>query len=157
MKKLQNYLVEMFCKTQLFEMAYNRSKYQDNLDSLTDQLVQNWCLVRYCSAFDENNRNRSHWKQELYSHISNIQRMLLKVDKFKATQEVLIGWRELNDADQVIRAIDNKWYDERLDIDAEYTDIIVSDFIEYGVDELIKILSEKSLTRADINDYINNI
>ena len=157
MKKLQNYLVEMLCKTQLFEMAYNRSKYQDVLDALVDQLVQNWCLVRYCTLFNENNRNKLHWKQELYSHISNIQRMLLKVDKFKATQEVLIGWRELNNFDQVIRAIDNKWYNENLDIDAEYTDIIVSDFAEYGADELIKILSEKSLTRADINDYINNI
>ena len=157
MKQIQNYLVEALCNTRLFEMAYNRSKYQDDLDALTDQLVQNWCLVRYCSVFDNKNRNASHWKQELYAHISNLQRKTLKVDKRRATEEVLLKWRELTNMDLVIRAIDDKWYKERLDIDADYTNIITADFVEYGIYELIDMISAKELTRADINDYINNI
>lgn len=157
MNSLKTYLVEVLCNTKIFEMAYARAKYQDHVDSLATQLVENWCLIRYCSTVDKNNINKEHWKQELYAHISNLQKQNIKVDKTRATEEVLIRWIGFNNYNMVIRYISDKWYKEKLDIDAKYSEEIANDFSEYGVYDLIKIISKNSLTRTDIVDYINTI
>ena len=157
MINLKHLLVEALCKTELFEMAYNRSKYQDSVIDLTNQIVENWCLIRYCSLYDKNNLNKNHWKTELRAYILKLNSMLVKVDKKRATQEVLIKWEGLDIYTNVLRKISYKWQNEKLDIESENTKNITLDFSTYGVFDIISLICSKNLMLYSINEYLDNI
>ena len=97
-------------------MAYDRKSYTDKLFHLRYQLVENWCLIKYCNLYDEENYNRLHWCRELLSHMSNLQKMDLKkrVDKYRATIQELIEKAELDDEDVVYQYCLQKWDEEGL-------------------------------------------
>ena len=47
MKKLTEYIVRAIENTYIVEMAYDRKKFKDLIDSLGDQIIENWILIRY--------------------------------------------------------------------------------------------------------------
>lgn len=157
MNILKNWLIESLCKTQIFEMAYSRSKYQDTIIDLTSQLVENWCLIRHCTLYDKHNINKNHWKYELRAYILKLNGMLVKVDKKRATEEVLIKWEELNVYTNVLRKISYKCHKEKLDIESENIKNVTLDFVEYGIFEVIDLICTKNLTLQSINEYLDNI
>lgn len=53
MMDLKNYILEAISNTYLFEMAYSREKYIDRLMGLDMQILENWCLIKYCNMFDK--------------------------------------------------------------------------------------------------------
>ena len=156
MISLNEYIADCISRTKIFEMAFNRSRYQNELKNLANQLIENWCLVRYCSINDKNNINYHHWKKELRGHLMNLSGMLLKTDKRNATKELLLQKEQLNNTIIVTNRLAKKWFKEQLDIDASYTDEIVSDFVEYGIYEIIDIVCVKT-SKQEITDYIDNI
>ena len=55
-------LIEKLNNTKLFEMAYNIKQIRSWITSGNlSEIVQNWCLVRYCTLYDRN----SIYKKEL--------------------------------------------------------------------------------------------
>ena len=72
MRDLKNYIFETISNTWLFEMAYNRQEYLYRIMGLNKQIVENWCLVKYCNLYDEENKNRLHWSSELIAHLENL-------------------------------------------------------------------------------------
>ena len=42
------------------------------------KIIENWCLVKYCSLYDTNNINKNHWVNELTAHMYNILKRQLK-------------------------------------------------------------------------------
>lgn len=60
MNKLVEYLIKQLSKTKIFEMTYSREQYIDNIDDIADQIVENWCLIRYCTLYDKDNKNKVH-------------------------------------------------------------------------------------------------
>lgn len=157
MNILKNWFIESLCKTQIFEMAYGRSKYQDTIIDLTSQLVENWCLIRYCTLYDKHNINKNHWKSELRAYILKLNGMFVKVDKKRATEEVLIKWEELNVYTNVLRKISYKCHQEKLDIESENIKNVTLDFVEYGIFEIIDLICAKNLMLQSINEYLDNI
>ena len=129
MRSLTEIIVESFSNTKIFEMANSREKYIDITRSLTDQIVQNWCLIKYCNMYDEENYNRLHWSKELIAHMGTLLRQKIKgnIDKLRTTKIAWIEQEELDDPEIIKLIIINKFKDEKIDVDLT---IITNEFIK---------------------------
>lgn len=156
MTRLVEYIVKNLERSYIFEMAYERREYMNKLFELRLQLVENWALIRYCSLYDNENLNKNHWKKELFAHISNLNKMKLKVDKTRATEQELINKAEFNNVENIIKIIEFKFEIEDLTND-EIIRTIAEDFTEYGLNELITIISNNNLTATELKDYLDTI
>ena len=50
---LKNYILEAISNTHLFEMADSRQDYLADIRGLRFQILENWCLIKYCNMFDK--------------------------------------------------------------------------------------------------------
>lgn len=139
MNKLVEYLIKQLSKTKIFEMTYSREQYIDNIDDIADQIVENWCLIRYCTLYDKDNKNKVHWKQELKSYCKKLLRSVVKVNKLKATQDAMIEMLELDNQKIVEVTIADKFEKENFEIKQD----ICRDFSEYGLQKIIYLVSKK--------------
>ena len=80
------------------------------------------------------------------------------MDRRKAIEEVLKGWKELNNNNEnnVINYISRKFYEEHINIEDSIINEIVDDWLEYGLEDIIDILSDKT-KYTDIVEYVNTI
>ena len=156
MKNIKEYIVEALSNTQIFEMAYERSKYIDLVSDLSTKITEHWCLLRY-STLNGKLKTHNHWVGELRAFVMRLANIKIKVDKTKATKESLIKYEELDDWERVIRIISNKWYEEGFDIESEQSEEVAKDFAEYGVHDLIDIICNPKIKLQEINNYLNSI
>ena len=106
----------------LNEMAMERKEYITFLKGgILKQLVQNWCLVRYCRLEPKFVTTcRNHWASELRAIAVEISMYKLCKDnkrrdkKREATRKIIIDYFEFNDIETVTRAIHPKFYDENI-------------------------------------------
>lgn len=152
MKTLVDFMLSGISNTKIFEMAYNRSKYIDKVLSLNKQIVENWCLIKYCNLYDVENYNRLHWCKELISHLTNLNGDVLKNgDKKRATKEAF-ETDELYDENQIYIICEPKWDDENLPIDK--LSIISESFVK-DINILLELISNKS-NYQKIKNYVYN-
>lgn len=146
MRTLTEILVESLAKTKIFEMANSREKYIDVVRGLTDQVVQNWCLVKYCNMYDEENYNRLHWSKELLAHLGYIYRQKIKggINKARTTKTAWIEQEEINDPEIVKIIIQNKFKDENIETDL---DILSKEFVNH-LNELIDAICNGSFEQV---------
>ena len=81
------------------------------------------------------------------------------MDRRKAIEEVLKGWKELNhnNENNIINYIARKFDEEHINIeDDNIINEIVDDWLEYGLEDIIDILSDKT-KYIDIVEYVNTI
>lgn len=151
MKKLIDYILEHISNTTIFEMAYDRRRYCDAIFNLHTEIVQNWCLVKYCNMFDEENYNRLHWSKELTSYLEKLQNVKLKSgDKLRATKLELIESAELDDEEEVFKKCRTKWLDENLPLDK--LNIVAKEFVN-EIENICKYICDP---RFDIRNYAYN-
>lgn len=136
--RMQEYMIEQLSKTRLFEMAYNREQYIRNVDSLADQIVENWCLIHYCTLYDPDNQNKSHWKQELQTYCKKLLRSIVEVNKQKATRYAMIEMLNLDDPKQIHAIVSDKFRTEKLTLDLQ----ICEDFATIGLQKIIYLISD---------------
>lgn len=75
LRTLKMMLAEKLYSTSLFEMAYNINQIRSWITSGNlSQIVQNWCLVRYCTLYDRNSIYKKEWSKELYAKIRDLQK-----------------------------------------------------------------------------------
>lgn len=151
MKKLVEYIIEKLDKTFIFEMAYDRRDYKHIVRGLVGQIVENWCLIRYCTLSNRT-ETKNHWQNELSGHLINIYKMKIKLDKRKCLNEELIYNPEHNDYKEVFKWIKDKFIKEDIN-DNKLIYQVAKDYAEYGVYDIIDILCDKN---ADIYDYVKN-
>lgn len=153
MKALQEFILETISNTWLFEMAYSREKYIERLMGLDTQIVDNWCLIKYCNMYDEENWNRLHWSQELLAHMTNAWECKLKkgLDKMRTTKHVFITMNELDDVNNVYGWIERKWDTENI---PEHTRIIIAKEFVKALPKICQLISGKSY--GDIKNYVYN-
>ena len=72
MKSIKEYILDAIQESYIFEIAYDRTEIKKRVEGLINQIIENWCLVKYCTLYDNENRNKYHWKQELKAHLYNI-------------------------------------------------------------------------------------
>ena len=159
MKKIIEYIVRAIENTYIVEMAYDRKKFKDLINSLGDQIIENWFLIRYSRISNTKNELINQSRKELIGHIDNICKTTFKMDRRKAIEEVLKGWKELNhnNENNIINYIVIKFDAGRINIeDNNIINEIVDDWLEYGLEDIIDILSNKT-KYIDIVEYVNTI
>lgn len=139
-------------KSLIFEMAIPLKDYKNRVDGLRFQLVENWCLCKYCSLFDQDNPNFNHWKVELRAAIKNLKMVDIKndIDKHKTITKMLIDDYDYSDYHMILRIIDDKFDDEH--INDWFKKERVSIEFSKNVNELIDVISNNDFK---INDYMN--
>ena len=145
----------------LNEMAMERKEYITFLKGgILKQLIQNWCLVRYCRIEPKFVTTcRNHWASELRAIAVEISSYKLCKDnkqrdkKREATRKIIIDYFEYNDIETVAYAIHPKFYDENI---RNYEDeqFMAVQFIE-ELDVIIDMIT--SGAKDDIDAYIEEL
>lgn len=150
---LKNYILEKISESAIFEMADSRQDYLADIRGLRFQILENWCLIRYCNLYDEENYNRLHWSKELCAHLYNLWKVSLKkgLDKLKITEYGFYEKSEFDDIDVIMRILEQKWKIEKLPINVLYS--IANDFIN-ELPKICKIISDHN--GKYIYDYVHN-
>jgi hypothetical protein len=143
----------------LLEMAFDRANYKQKVDALIEQLIQYWCLVKYCTISRENNINRNHWACELQGILATISRYNINgnnspASRMKALREV---WND-NDFDTQTQCVDlavyNKFNEEKIDITSPAYQATLQCCID-ACNEIISVIVQKS--RAAIDTYVKTL
>ena len=150
MRTLTEILVEALSNTKIFEMANSRENYITLSRSLMDQIVQNWCLIKYCNLYDEENYNRLHWSNELIAHIGKLLRQKIKggINKERTTKIAWIELEEINDPEIVEMTIVYKFDEEGIKTDLNK---IANEFIKQ-LDKIVYIISNG--TPSELKKYV---
>lgn len=158
MNALKEFLLESIQKTYIFEMAVSRKELKDKVDNLIYQIIEDWCLVKYCTLYDNININKNHWQKELRAHILNIYNRQLKGGdnsaKFKLIEDVIIDKLEITTANKINRIIKAKFRDENLNITSELCNCCIEELYT-----IMQLMSNKDNTEnfEKIFDYVDNL
>ena len=158
MKTLKEYILEAIQNTVIFEMAYERKELKKLVNGLIRQIIENWCLVRYCTLYDNSNINKSHWKRELETHMYNIFDTQIKGGNYQAKYnliyQIVIDEMEYTTSNKIAICIRKKFKKEQLNIDNTICNECVESLIK-----IIELLSNK-ITEHNydkIDEFIENI
>ena len=145
----------------LNEMAMERKEYITFLKGgILKQLIQNWCLVRYCRIEPKFVTTcRNHWASELRAIAIDLSSYKLCKDnkrrdkKREATRKIIIDYFEFDDIDTVTRVIHPKFYDENI---RSYEDeqFMAIQFIK-ELDVIIDMITNGAMD--DIDAYIEEL
>lgn len=149
MKSLSEYISTF----QINEMADSLDDFKKTIRDHRLQILQNWCLVRWCDLNPDNDiskRLRSHRTTELKSQMLKIVTSKLKAGKkSKVIKKQWIDRYELDDYNSVADAIRDKFKEEKL---GKYVANISFDCAENAL-EICNILSTNNIN--DVEEYIN--
>ena len=158
MLNIKEYILEKLQNTLVFEMAYSRKELKNSFDGILDQIIENWCLVKYCSLYDEQNINKNHWANELTAHMYNILKRQLKNGgedaKLQLLKSVTYEQKEYTTAISIKRCIRLKFKKENIQIH----DDVCSDCIE-DLETILNLISKKDTDEnyQNIDTYIESI
>lgn len=95
--------------TLIMEYAIPRSKYVENVYNLSNQIIENWCLIHFSTLYGSCQENKNHWKNELITHMDNIWKSTIKNHKDAETRykAILEGfdWNDLFESPNRIKVI----------------------------------------------------
>ena len=158
MTTIKEYILEKLQNTLVFEMAYSRKELKNSFDSILDQIIENWCLVKYCSLYDTSNINRNHWTNELTTHMYNILKRQLKNGgedaKLQLLKSVAYDQKEYTTAAAIKKCIRLKFKKENIQI----TDELCSACIE-DLETILELISKRDTEEnyENIDTYIENL
>lgn len=133
-------LVEYLDLSQINEMACTISDLRTQINNISDQILQNWCLVKLSDEYPDKSFsvNRNHWASELKGHMNSITKLKIKSGrKDKTIRNVWIDVLELDDPIEVSKAIRKKFNEEGLQ---KYVNKISYECAD-AVEEIVKVLS----------------
>ena len=158
-EQLNNIIREQIEKY-LIEYTDPRNRFIDRADDLLPQLIENWCLVHYCTLMNTDiNQCKNHWKSELRNII--FQMGIKKVGnnkpqiRHKAFIEAFDRSNLLDDVEMAYISCIGKF--EKENISWENNDIYqqcINDLISHK-ENIVNILV--NFNKNDIIDYINKI
>lgn len=152
--KIRAYVMEEVDRIVLAEMAYSRKDFKTLVRDRMNQLITNWCLVRYSTIDKRYKILHNHWCSELYAIMSSISRMKLKHGNNTETKQNVLYtiWSEEEfdrDEGSIDWTIKNKFTKEGIDTTSDGYIQTVSDCKNATKDIVNAILSgsEKELTK----------
>lgn len=110
-------LQEYINNSLIVEMATELSDYIKQVEWYSDQIIENWCLVKWCDNHegDPKTINRNHWASELKAHLKHLIKIKIKVkNKLKNVRKSYVHDLELNDYNVVYDRVHNKLNEEGL-------------------------------------------
>ena len=158
MTNIKEYILEKLQNTAIFEMAYSRKELKNSFDGILDQIIENWCLVKYCSLYDVQNINKNHWTNELTAYMYNILKRQLKNGdedaKLQLLKSVAYDQKEYTTAAAIKKCIRFKFKKENIQI----TDELCSACIE-DLETILELISKRDTEEnyENIDTYIENL
>lgn len=142
----------------LVEMAFSRNDYKEKIDSLFPQILENWCLVRYCSIVG-GIVTKNHWVNELRGYLVGASRYIVKKnDSIRTRRKVLDEIWDENDYSipKILNmTVINKMFDESaIDTESEEYKQTITDCINAKQDIFNAILLRDA---QSIKEYVEQI
>lgn len=135
------------------EMAVPLKNYKARVNGLRFQLVENWCLCKWCQLFNPECDNVAHWLAELKSCIDNLKFLNIKndIDKGSVLRRMLIEDYDYDDANMIERIVRGKFNLEKI-TDAEQKKRVCIAFAK-SINSLIDAIADEDIDTAE---YIQN-
>lgn len=148
MKSLSNYIID----SQINEMSRSLSDYKAKIWNYTQQLIENWCLVKLCDLYPNRwfSQTRNHWASELKNIMYNINSLnIKKKKKYNLIYNEIVNNGELNNKLETSNLIRRKFNKENLQ---KYINIISEECAD-NINEICKVLADDNINTID--DYID--
>ena len=156
--KVANAILDKWERMALTEMAFSRKEVCQRIEDNSQQVVENWCLIRYSRLTGYAEETVSHWKAELSAAMSKITRLkLTKASpgvKKKLLEEV---WKKLEysfDVQSVWSTIYHKFREEKIDAKRPIVYQVCEDFVKES-SRLINLMSTIDVVAVD--DYVDSL
>lgn len=133
------------------EMSVPLKTYKARVDGLRFQLVENWCLCKWCQLFNEECENFSHWINELKACINNLKFLDIKnnINKRKTLLKMLVDDYDYNNSSMIERIIRGKFKKENLNNENQQQ--AVCEEFANNIKDLIEVISNNKI---DTIEYI---
>ena len=132
------------------EMAVPLKEYRARVDELRFQLVENWCLCKWCQLFNPECENYTHWSTELKACINNLKFLDIKngIDKRRILKRMLVDDYDYDKTNMILRIINDKFDLENINDNTQRARV-ASAFAD-GIEDLIDVIS---LYNISTNSY----
>lgn len=123
-KKFKSLIRESIYKvlneTYLLEYALKRKEFLQNVRDIVFQLIENWCLIHYCTLTSSKNELKEHWKTEFFGHMSKIIRTKIKdadnLVRLKAIKEAFNDMDLYESSDLIFNFVSYKFIEENIEL-----------------------------------------
>ena len=135
------------------EMAVPLKTYRARVDGLRFQLVENWCLCKWCQLFNPECENFAHWITELKACIDNLKFVDIKngIDKRKTLIKMLVTDYDYDNANMIERIIRGKFVRENLTDNVQKAQVCTA-----FADNIFGLIDAISMETIDSDEYIQN-
>ena len=135
------------------EMAVPLKTYRARVDGLRFQLVENWCLCKWCQLFNPECENFAHWITELKACIDNLKFVDIKngIDKRKTLIKMLVTDYDYDNANMIERIIRGKFVRENLTDNVQKAQVCTA-----FADNIFGLIDAISMESIDSDEYIQN-
>lgn len=150
-EELQKYIIT--------EMALSLSDYKKRVEDRIQQILENWCLIRYVTITGDKEMLKNHWKKELLAQLNYIGAMKVKngdssSTKLKAVYQI---WNMFDlDTDErcIAQRLYTKFKGENINIKSPEFAQVVSDFKDN-----IKLISYAMLETSpeNLQEFVDEI
>ena len=147
-------------KPLLTEIEYNRKMFKAIITNLSQQIIQNWCLIRYGRLNNTDIGAISHWKTELMAHLQNASSNRIKGNnsiqaRIKAISEVWVNEKEYaTDSNVINLTVYGKFVNEGLDVNSDSYRQAIEDCMNASGDIINAIASENA---DKISEYLSSL
>ena len=134
-------------------MAVPLKAYKARVDGLRFQLVENWCLCKWCQLFKPECENFVHWITELKSCFDNLKFLDIKngIDKRRTLTRMLVNDYDYNNANMIERIIRGKFVRENISDNNQKVRVCT----EFS-DNINGLIDAISMDAIDSDEYIQN-
>lgn len=134
-------------------MAVSLKTYRARVDDLRFQLVENWCLCKYCELFNTECENFAHWITELKACIDGIKFLDIKngIDKRRTLIKMLVRDYGYDNANMIERIIRGRFVRENLTDNVQKVQVCTA-----FADNIIGLIDAISMESIDSDEYIQN-
>lgn len=135
------------------EMAVPLKTYRARVDGLRFQLVENWCLCKWCQLFNPECENFAHWITELKACIDNLKFLDIKnnIDKRKTLIKMLVKDYDYDNANMIERIIRGKFVRENITDNIQKIQVCTT-----FADNIMELIDAISMEAIDSDEYIQN-
>lgn len=131
------------------EMPIPLKDYKRRVEGLKFQLVENWCLCKWCQLFNPKCENFNHWITELKTCINNLKLVDIKngINKKRTLKRMLIDNFDYDDTNMIVRVIHDKFDTENINDNFQITKV-TSAFAD-NIEELIDAISVNDISTKE--------
>lgn len=132
-------------------MAVSLKAYKAKIDEFRFQLVENWCLCKYCQLFNPECENFAYWIKELKNCIDNLKFLDIKnvIDKRRILTKMLVKDYDYDNPNMIERIVRDKFVTENISDNNQKVRVC----IEFA-DNINGLIDAISIDAIDTDEYI---